>query len=88
MPALLFAGAPRLHGGGYIRPGEVPAILQTGERVLNRKETAAYDQRGEQAAPMMVTFNITTPDAGSFRRAQGQITAEMASALERARRNL
>jgi len=36
----------------------------------------------------MVTFNITTPDAGSFRRAQGQITAEMASALERARRNL
>ena len=88
LPALLFAGAPRLHGGGYIRPGEVPAILQTGERVLNRKETAAYDQRGDQAAPMMVTFNITTPDAGSFRRAQGQITAEMASALERARRNL
>jgi hypothetical protein len=88
VPALLFAGAPRLHGGGYIRPGEVPAILQTGERVLNRKETAAYDQRGEQSVPMMVTFNITTPDAGSFRRAQGQITAEMASALERARRNL
>ncbi|MFM7404119.1 MAG: phage tail tape measure protein, partial [Erythrobacter sp.] len=88
VPTLLFAGAPRLHGGGYIRPGEVPAILQTGERVLNRKETAAYDQRGEQTAPMMVTFNITTPDVGSFRRAQGQITAEMASALERARRNL
>jgi hypothetical protein len=88
VPALLFAGAPRLHGGGYIRPGEVPAILQTGERVLNRRETAAYDQPGEQAAPMVVTFNITTPDAGSFRRAQGQITAEMASALERARRNL
>jgi hypothetical protein len=84
----MFASAPRFHNGAYLRPDEVPAILQTGERVLNRKETAAYDQQGDQAAPMMVTFNITTPDAGSFRRAQGQITAEMASALERARRNL
>ncbi len=88
MPAWLFAGAPSLHGGGYLRPDEVPTILQTGERVLNRKETATYDQRGDYAAPTVVTFNITTPDAGSFRRAQGQITAEMASALERARRNL
>ena len=88
LPAMLFAGAPRLHGGGYVRPGDIPAILQAGERVLNFKETAAYDQRGDQAVPMVVRFNITTPDGGSFRRAQGQIATEMASALERARRNL
>lgn len=88
VPAALIAGAPRLHAGAYLKPDEVPAILQRGERVLSRKETAAYERDREHAAPTVVTFNITTPDAGSFRRAQGQITAEMASALERARRNL
>ena len=40
------------------------------------------------AGGVSVTFNVTTPDAGSFRRAQGQIAAEMTAALERARRNL
>lgn len=88
VPADVFRGAPRLHDGAYLRPDEVPAILQRGERVLSRKETAAMSAREQKTAPVMLTFNVTTPDAGSFRRAQGQITAEMASALERARRNL
>lgn len=40
---LLFLGAPRMHGGGMVglRPGEVPAILQEGERVQSRAEVAA-----------------------------------------------
>ena len=43
VPALAFAGAPRLHsGGGWFRSDEYPAILQRGERVLNRTETRAY----------------------------------------------
>lgn len=43
VPAMAFAGAPRLHsGGGWLRSDEYPAILQRGERVLNRDETAAY----------------------------------------------
>lgn len=43
VPAMAFAGAPRLHsGGGLFRSDEYPAILQRGERVLNRDETAAY----------------------------------------------
>lgn len=88
IPVDVFRAAPRLHEGAYLRPDEVPAILQRGERVLSRKETAALNAREQNAAPIVLTFNVTTPDAGSFRRAQGQITAEMASALERARRNL
>jgi hypothetical protein len=38
--ALAFAGAPRLHSGGWagLSPDEVPAILQRGERVLSRRE--------------------------------------------------
>ena len=36
VPALAFAGAPRLHGGGVagFGPGEVPTILKRGETVL------------------------------------------------------
>ncbi len=89
VPALAFAGAPRLHEGAYLRPDEVPAILQRGERVLSRAEARAYAfGRSSGGQPVMLTFNVTTPDASSFRRAQGQITAEMAAAVERARRNL
>jgi hypothetical protein len=38
VPALAFASAPRLHGGGVagLRPDEVPAILQRGELTTNR----------------------------------------------------
>ncbi len=42
---LLFGHAPRYHSGGIagLKPDEVPAILQTGERVLSRRQTAMYD---------------------------------------------
>lgn len=90
MPELAFADVPRLHRGGMaLKPDEVPAILQTGERVLSRREAAALDRnREDRREPLVLTFNITTPDAGSFRRSQSQLVAEMALAMERARRNL
>lgn len=54
VPTELFANAPRFHSGtGYVRPGEYPAILKAGERVLNPSETRAY-QRGEPS----VNINI------------------------------
>jgi hypothetical protein len=48
VPALAFAGAPRMHSGGWagLRPDEVPAILQRGERVLSRAEVAGGMGRG------------------------------------------
>ncbi len=64
VPALAFAGAPRMHAGGWagLRPDEVPSILQRGERVLSRAEVArgmagggsggvtiSIDARGAQA---------------------------------------
>lgn len=43
VPAMAFSGAPRFHnGGGWFARDEYPAILQRGERVLNRDETRAY----------------------------------------------
>lgn len=43
VPALAFVGAPRMHSGGWagLKPDEVPAILQRGERVLSRREVAS-----------------------------------------------
>mgnify|MGYP001384197176 CR=1 FL=1 len=99
VPALAFAGAPRFHSGGLAgqRPGgglaglradEVPAILQRGEMVLSRAQLAAIGAARETRPPVNVVMNISTPDAGSFRYAQGQIAADAARAMERARRNL
>lgn len=55
---LVFAGAPRFHSGGMVglKPDEVPAILQTGERVLNRQETAQYNSGSSQAVRNIVVF--------------------------------
>jgi hypothetical protein len=80
VPALAFAGAPRLHGGGVagLRPDEVPAILQRGERALSRAETRAFDRA--QAAGG-VTINIMTSDAESFRRSRTQVASDIARAV-------
>ena len=90
VPALAFAGAPRLHGGGMagLRADEVPAILQRGEMVLSRSQLAAIGSGAGRQSPVNVVMNISTPDANSFRYAQGQIAADAARAMERARRNL
>ncbi len=93
VPAALFAGAPRMHSGGWagLRPDEVPAILQRGERVLSRADLARSQTRARperDARPVQIVMNVTTPNADSFRYAQGQIAADLARAMSRARRNL
>jgi lambda family phage tail tape measure protein len=78
VPAIAFAGAPRFHDGSGmlgLRPDEVPAILQRGERVLSRRETRDWD-RGRP-----VQVNIATPDIENFRRARTQIAADIARAV-------
>lgn len=81
VPALAFAGAPRMHSGGWagLRSDEVPAILQRGERVLSRREARGYDGGG-------VTVNINARDAESFRQSRTQIAADIARAVSMGRR--
>ena len=90
VPSLAFADAPRLHAGGMagLRPDEVPAILERGELVLSRAQVAGIAAAGDTRPPVTVVMNITTPDANGFRQSQGQIAADAARAIERARRNL
>ncbi|MDP5308652.1 MAG: phage tail tape measure C-terminal domain-containing protein [Paracoccus sp. (in: a-proteobacteria)] len=82
VPALAFAGAPRMHSGGMVglRHDEVPAILQRGERVLSRREAQDYGNA--------VTVNINARDAESFRQSRTQIAADIARAVSLGRRGL
>jgi lambda family phage tail tape measure protein len=88
VPALAFAGAPRMHSGGWagIKPDEVPAILQRGERVLSRREAAGYGQ-GQGAAPN-ISVTINARDAESFRQSRTQVAADIARAVSLGRRGM
>lgn len=76
----IFAGAPRFHSGG-LAGDEIPAILQRGERVLSRSETASYDRGGSPT----IVFNVK--DAQSVRQSRAQIAADAARAVAMGRRN-
>lgn len=83
VPALAFAGAPRMHSGGWagLRPDEVPAILQRGERVLSRREAQAWGAGG-------VNVTIMARDAESFRQSRTQVAADIARAVSLGRRGM
>jgi hypothetical protein len=92
--ATLFLTAPRYHTGGLagLAPDELPAILRRVEAVLTPQQMAALGsgmrERETRQAPVTVVKNIATPDTNGFRQSQGQIAADAARAIERARRNL
>ena len=77
VPSSLFAGAPRFHGGtGYVKPGEYPAILKAGERVLNPAETRAY-QSGTRVN-LIINNNASGVDVQTSQRenADGSLDIE------------
>ncbi|GGC21256.1 hypothetical protein GCM10011363_42370 [Marivita lacus] len=84
VPAFAFAAAPRMHAGGWagLRPDEVPAILQRGERVLSRREAQSYGAGGG------VNVTIMARDAESFRQSRTQIAADIARAVSLGRRGM
>lgn len=88
VPAMAFAGAPRMHSGGWagLKPDEVPAILQKGERVLSRREAAGYGQAQNTAPNISVT--IMSRDAESFRQSRTQVAADIARAVSMGRRGM
>jgi len=85
VPAMAFAGASRMHSGGWagIKPNEVPAILQKGERVLSRREVTAGATNAQN-----ITINIQTRDAESFRQSRTQVSADISRAVAMGRRGM
>lgn len=75
-PASWFAGAPRFHEGVNLKNDEIPAILQTGERVLSRKQNASYEKAvmggGTVVQPVV---NITVKEAPGTKATVEQSTA-------------
>ena len=88
VPAMAFANAPRMHSGGWagIKPDEVPAILQRGERVLSRREAAGYGQG--QGAGSNISVTIMARDAESFRQSRTQVASDIARAVSLGRRGM
>ncbi len=65
---LIFAGAPRYHSGGMVglKPGEVPAILQTGEEVLSRRDPRNQANGGGAGGGVRIINTIDPEMAGEF----------------------
>ena len=90
----LLSGAASLFGGffadgGTLRPGQFGVVGENGpELAFAGHSPLGIMPQGMAPAPVSVTMHINTPDAGSFRQSQGQIAADMARSIERARRNL
>jgi hypothetical protein len=81
VPMTLFRSAPRLHDGGFLSTDEVPAILQRGERVLNRDETKRYN-RGEHGGQPNVYVTIQTPSPAAFQASRTQLAADLSRAVQ------
>jgi len=76
-----FADGGTLKAGQFGVVGERgPELAFAGSRPLNISPNGS--------APVTVNMNIQTPDVQGFRQSQSQISADMARAIERGRRNL
>lgn len=93
VPALAFAAAPRLHGGGVagLGPHEVPAILERGEVVLTRRQAAMLaGQLRAQATggDVIINFNGPVSNRDEVRRSAAQAGARLARMLSEGRRGV
>ena len=87
-PAASFRSAPHYSAGTSNTSG-IPAVLHPNEAVIplskGRKIPVDMGENaGGSSKTVMQTFNISTPDADSFRRSQKQIAADGANAAQRA----
>ncbi len=76
--------------GGRLQPGKFGIVGERGPELAFAGNTPMHIMpgMGMAAAPVTINMNIQTLDVRSFRQSQGQIAADMARSIERARRNL
>lgn len=85
---LALIGAPRLHNGTPtgLRADEYGAILQRGERVLNRRQTKEWESRQFGGPAPIINFNVR--DAQSIRQSRTQLAADASRLLSIAGRGM
>lgn len=74
-------GESRMGVAGEAGPEAIMPLARAADGSLGVKAKGA-------GAPVNITFNVTTPDADSFRRSQGQIAAMLSRTVSRGSRNL
>lgn len=90
----LFSGISSFFGGffadgGKLKPGQFGVVGENGpELAFAGSSPLNIMPNGMGAAPVTVNMNVQTPDVQSFRQSQGQLAADMARSIDRARRNL
>jgi hypothetical protein len=79
-------------GGGSVTAGMAYAGGERGRELFvpNMPSNSSSNDNNAQGGgdTIVVNLNVTTQDAASFRRSQGQIAADAARAISRAKRNL
>jgi hypothetical protein len=77
LSASAFAAAPRMHAGGWagLRPDEVPAILQRGERVLSRAEVANGIGRSGGTNGVSISIDARGAQAGVAEQIDAKLRA-------------
>lgn len=88
VPAAVFAGAPRLHGGTMpgLKPDEYPAILQRDEEVLTRSQAAAMMRGGGREVKVeMNVYGVNDPN--QWDEGQGLMVSDLRGAIQRAERD-
>ena len=82
-----FNNAPQFASGGMSSGGGFPAILHPDEAVIplsgGRKVPVDMGKNGG-GNTNNINFNVTTQDANSFKRSEGQIMAKLSSTMKRA----
>jgi phage-related minor tail protein len=86
---LLDFGGPRA-AGGPVAPGEAYLVGERGPEMFVPAGAGAIapSAGGRGANAPIIHFNITTPDAESFRRSEAQVSAMLARAVKRGTRGM
>ncbi|HAZ61184.1 MAG TPA: hypothetical protein DCY89_06400, partial [Gammaproteobacteria bacterium] len=83
----MLRGLHRFASGAHL-PATPRLAYAEGGMVDLPRNIGALDARQQRMGGTTVVMHISTPDAASFRRASGQVAADMAAAIDRGRRRL
>lgn len=78
VPATVFAGAQRYHGGMYLRSNEVPFIGESGELLLSKADVA---QMREKPAGLNVQVNVINESSMPVRAEPGPVRFDFGAAV-------
>lgn len=92
----LLGGLFGRQAGGSVNPGQAYLVGEHGPEIVvpklpSRVVPQTFHARrdgGAAAAPVQISFQVSTPDVEGFRRSESQITAMLARSLSRGNRNL